>query len=82
MSCVYTLTVQVVPTASAVVPGVADVEPVAIAENHINMVKFLSRSDGGYEKILEYLILMVKLIQDKINARWELEERRKKGISP
>ena len=73
---------QVVPIASAVVPGVADAEPVAIAENHINMVKFLSTSDGGYEKILEYLILMVKIVQDKINARWELEEQRKKGISP
>ena len=73
---------QVVPIASAVVHGVADAEPVAIAENHINMVKFLSRSDGGYEKILEYLVLMVKLVQDKINARWELEERRKKGMNP
>jgi hypothetical protein len=74
--------VQVVPIASAVVSGVADAEPVAIAGDHINMVKFLSTSDGGYEKILEYLILMVKLIQDKIKARWEWEERGKKGISP
>lgn len=70
------------PIASAVVPGVADAEPVAIAENHINMVKFLSKSDSGYEKISEYLVLMVDLVWDKINARWELEERTKKGMNP
>ncbi|KAI9858058.1 MAG: hypothetical protein M1813_007870 [Trichoglossum hirsutum] len=70
--------VMVVPIASAVVPGVADAEPIAILANHLDMVKFVSRTDGGYEKVSEYLILMVEKACSTISARWETEEKMKK----
>jgi hypothetical protein len=67
--------------ASAIVPGVADAEPVAILANHLDMVKFVSKTDGGYEKVSEYLILMVEKACGTISARWETEERVKKGMN-
>jgi len=70
-----------VPIASAVVQGVADAEPVAISANHLDMVKFASKADGGYEKVLEYLILMVEKANGTISSRWETEERVKKGMN-
>ena len=69
------------PIASAVVQGVADAEPVAISANHLDMVKFASKADGGYEKVLEYLILMVEKANGTISSRWETEERVKKGMN-
>ncbi len=43
--------IQVVPKASAVVPGVADAEPISIPADHLNMVKFASRDDGGQQGV-------------------------------
>ena len=40
---------QVVPQASAVVPGAADAETIAINADHINMVKFASKENNGYK---------------------------------
>ena len=76
----HTHQLQVIPIASAIVPGAADAEPVAISANHLNIVKFLSRNDGGYQKVSEYLILMVEEAGETISARWEAEERVKKGM--
>jgi hypothetical protein len=45
------------------------------------MVKFVSRTDGGYEKVSEYLILMVEKACSTISARWETEEKMKKGMN-
>jgi hypothetical protein len=45
------LTTQVVPRASAVVPGAADAEPIVIHADHINMVKFTSKEDNGYRTV-------------------------------
>lgn len=36
---------------SAVVPGAADAESIAIPADYLNMVKFLSREDEDYEKV-------------------------------
>ena len=44
------------------------------------MVKFVSKTDGGYEKVSEYLILMAEGACDTISARWEVEEKMKKGM--
>ncbi|KAK6709714.1 hypothetical protein SNK04_010661 [Fusarium graminearum] len=68
-------TYKVVPKASAVVPGQADVEPIAIYANHKNMVKFPSKQDVGYNTILENLQIMVKEAEAVIRARWEAERR-------
>ncbi|CAH0055794.1 unnamed protein product [Clonostachys solani] len=42
---------QVVPRASAVVPGQADAESILIHADHKNMVKFLSKQDVGYTTV-------------------------------
>jgi hypothetical protein len=65
---------------SAIVPGVADAESIAIHADHKNMVKFLSQTDGGYEKVSEYLILMAQRAGGKISNRWNEEERRNSGM--
>lgn len=62
--------VQVVPHASAIIPGVADAEPVAILADHLNMVKFTSREDGGYEKVSGHLMLLAQDAPGAIEARW------------
>jgi hypothetical protein len=70
-----------VPIASAIVPGVADAEAVAIMEDHRNMVKFLSRNDDGYRKISGHLILMVELAPAKIGDCWKEEDQVKRGMT-
>ncbi|KAI9776252.1 MAG: hypothetical protein M1839_000486 [Geoglossum umbratile] len=70
--------VVVVPIASAVVPGVADAEPIAISANHLDMVRFVSKADGGYQKVSEHLTLMIEKACGTISVRWETEERVKK----
>jgi hypothetical protein len=65
---------------SAIVPGVADAESIAIHADHKNMVKFASQTDGGYEKVSEYLILMARRAGDIISNRWIKEERRTNGM--
>jgi hypothetical protein len=66
---------QVVPRASAVVPGVADAEPIAIHADHINMVKFASKEDGGYKTVAGQLRLMARDARSTVFARWEAERR-------
>lgn len=74
---------QVVPRASAVVPGAADAESIAIPANHINMVKFPSNEDGGYEKVSGHLWLLAKQAPDVIAARWgKLNSKIAKGTVP
>ncbi|KAF4475083.1 Kinesin light chain [Colletotrichum fructicola Nara gc5] len=67
--------ITVVPRASAVVPGQADGEPIAIHADHINMVKFSSKEDPSYVKVSEVLQIMVANAGRNIGSRWETEER-------
>lgn len=67
------------PQASAVVPGAADAEPLAISADHLNMVKFASREDEGYEKVSGHLQLLAEDAPDAIIARWEEQGRMRKG---
>ena len=64
-----------VPRVSAVVPGAADAELIAIHANHINMVKFSSKEDSGYRRVSGHLRIMVQDAGETIRSRWE-EERR------
>ncbi len=41
--------------ASAIVLDAADAELIVISADHLNMIKFISRKDGGYEKMLRHL---------------------------
>ncbi|KAI1426992.1 hypothetical protein F5Y12DRAFT_739426 [Xylaria sp. FL1777] len=65
--------ILVVPKASAVVPGQANAEPIAINSDHINMVKFSGNTDGGYIKVSETLQIIAKDAGGKIRLRWETE---------
>ncbi len=57
------------PQASTIVSGAADAEPVAISADHLNMVKFASRKDEGYEKVSGHLQLLAEETPDAIGAR-------------
>jgi hypothetical protein len=70
----------VVPKASAVVPGAADAEPIVIHANHINMVKFASKEDNGYETVSGHLQIMVQGARDAISLKWEEEIRVNAGM--
>ena len=69
------------PRASAVVPGAADVEPIAIHADHLTMVKFQSRDDGGYKTVSGQLQLMVRDAKARVSLRWEAERRTDIGES-
>ena len=67
------------PQASAVVPGALNAEPVAIPADHLNMVKFASRQNRGYEKVSGHLKLLAEEAPEEIGARWEEQDRIRKG---
>lgn len=67
------------PWPSAVAPGAAAAESIAIPADHLNMVKFLSREDEGYEKVSEHLWLLAKEAPNAISARWAEQQKIKKG---
>jgi hypothetical protein len=72
--------IQVVPKASAVVPGAADAEQIMIHANHREMVKFESKEDNDYEKVSDHLIIMVESADSVIGLRWEEEVRVNAGM--
>ncbi len=47
--------------------GVADAKLVSIPADHLNMIKFASREDGGYKKVSGHLWLLAKEAADAIN---------------
>jgi hypothetical protein len=63
----------VVPKAAAVVPGQVDAEPIAIMDNHINMVKFSSPNDE-FKRVAGHLMLMAEKSPAKVQDNW-LRER-------
>ncbi|SLM35870.1 Ribosomal protein S5 domain 2-type fold, partial [Lasallia pustulata] len=67
--------IMVVPQASAVVPGATNAEPVAIPADHLNMVKFASRQNRGYETVSGHLQLLAEEAPEAIGARWEEQDR-------
>ncbi len=73
---------QVVPRASAVVPGQADAEPIAIHADHTGMVRYTSRGDSGYNVISEHLQIMASAAPEEIQRRWEAERRADGGRRP
>ena len=63
-----------VPQSSAVVPGAVDGEPIAILANHLDMVKYPTADDNGYEKVAGHLQLMIPEAVAKVVDNWEREE--------
>jgi hypothetical protein len=70
---------QVVPKASAVVPGHADAEPIAIHVDHTSMVRYPSKRDAGYVAVSEHLQIMATNATDSVQQRWEGEARADDG---
>ncbi|MCJ1439073.1 hypothetical protein MMC27_008464 [Xylographa pallens] len=62
--------IMVVPKASAVLPGLADVEAIALYKDHSNLIKFESQDDEGYKKLSGHLFLMAENAAPVIRARW------------
>ncbi|TVY13910.1 Protein SERAC1, partial [Lachnellula arida] len=67
--------IMVVPRASAVVPGAADAEPIAIHADHTHMVKFESEGNSGYKTVSGHLRVMAQSASETIHSRWEEETR-------
>ncbi|KAI1822903.1 hypothetical protein F4861DRAFT_540518 [Xylaria intraflava] len=63
----------VVQRESAVVPGHADAEPIAINTDHIKMVKISKSTDMVYAKVSETLQIMAVAARANIQSRWEEE---------
>lgn len=64
--------VIIVPKSSAVVPGHVDAEPIAIRDNHINMVKFASQSHE-FKRVAGHLKLMVEKAPTEVQKNWLTE---------
>jgi hypothetical protein len=63
----------VVPKSSAVVPGQVDAEPIAIMDNHINMVKFSSPNNNEFKTVASHLRLMAEEAPTKVQGNWSTE---------
>lgn len=70
---------QVVPQASAIVPGQADAEPIVIHADHRDMVKYVSMGDSGYVAVSQHLQIMCKAAPREIQLRWEAVRRVDRG---
>lgn len=70
------------PRTSAVVPGQANAEPIAIHADHINMVKYPSKEDIGYDAISDHLQIMASDAPEQIRLRWEAKRRADHGKRP
>lgn len=69
-----------VPQASAIIPGIADAEQIAIPADHLDIVKFGSRENVGYEKVSGHLQILTERATDAIGARWEEQGRIQMGM--
>jgi hypothetical protein len=62
------------------VPGAADGEPIAIHADHINMVKFGSKTEPEYKTVSGHLRLMAVRAGDVIGQQWDTECRVDAGM--
>ena len=69
------LITQIVPRASAVVPGATDAEPIAIHANYVDMVKFALRVDLGYKTVSGHMRIIAQSALDAVALRWAQESR-------
>jgi hypothetical protein len=70
---ILTITVQIVPKDSAVVPGTPDAHAIALHKNHIDLVKFKSEDDHGFKAVTDQISVMVKNAGSKIKSNWDHE---------
>lgn len=64
-----------VSKASAVVPGMRDVESVEIRKDHTTLVKFCSSSDNDFQTVISHLSLMHEQAVERVAQHWEHWEK-------
>lgn len=57
----------------------ADAESIAIHANHLDMVKFDTRENGGYEVVSGHLQILAQEAPDIIAAQWAKQEEKSEG---
>jgi hypothetical protein len=67
------LAIVVVPKSSAVVQGQVDAEPIAIMNNHTDMVRFFSPKDNEFMRVAGHLRLMSTKAPAKVQQNWHTE---------
>ncbi len=63
-------------------PGAADAEALAIPADHLSMVKFRSREDGGYQTVSGHLQILAQEAPNVIRACWEEQDMIKNCMTP
>jgi hypothetical protein len=63
--------IQIVPKASAVVPGMRDAESVEIRKDHTSLTKFRDSSDNDFQTVVGHLSLMCDSAGEKVAQSWE-----------
>lgn len=59
----------IAPKSSTVVPGQVDAEPIAIIDDHINIVKF-ARQSNEFKRVASNLKLIVDKAPKKVQKNW------------
>jgi hypothetical protein len=67
----YLLIIQIVPTESAVVPGVQNAEAVGMHKNHRTMVRFSAASDQDYQAVATRILLMTETASTRVPKKWD-----------
>jgi hypothetical protein len=60
-------------------PDSVDGEMIAIAADHVNMIKFASREDESYGNVSGHLQAMAERASRAICARWDEQDRIEDG---
>lgn len=66
--------------ALVVVSNIVDAKSIAILANYLNIIKFVFRKNKEYKKMLEHLKLLIEETLNITSARWEKQNRMRKGI--
>jgi hypothetical protein len=72
------ISIIVIPKSSAV-PSQVDAEPIAIMDDHTNMVKFSSQT-SAFKSVANQLKLMVEKAPSRVQENWLTEQRVNAGI--
>jgi len=71
-----------VPKSSAVVPGAAGAEAIAIAADHVGMVKFASPTDKNFRTVAGHLGMMASQAPGNVFKKWRDNEAAARGSYP
>ncbi|MCJ1245218.1 hypothetical protein MMC30_002420 [Trapelia coarctata] len=64
---------MIVPRVSAVLPGAANVEPIAMNKNHLTMAKFSSEVDNDLRSVSDHIAFMTEDAPREVARTWDVE---------